>query len=112
MNTLPNGTDIVFRAPQQTAASYQVYRNGVAIPGAAQTIVDVHRAPRLPMLRLSLSSPLSIIPVNTYVLHDIMFTWHGKLSSRMSSASVLYAFDLRRIGILLIGGEKTGNANW
>lgn len=25
---------------------------------------------------------------------------------------VLYAFDPRRTGILLIGGDKTGNANW
>jgi hypothetical protein len=25
---------------------------------------------------------------------------------------VLYAFDPRRIGILLIGGDKTGNARW
>lgn len=25
---------------------------------------------------------------------------------------VLYAFDPRRIGILLIGGDKTGNSNW
>jgi hypothetical protein len=25
---------------------------------------------------------------------------------------VLYAFDPRRIGILLIGGDKTGNSSW
>lgn len=25
---------------------------------------------------------------------------------------VLYAFDPRRVGILLIGGDKTGNASW
>ena len=25
---------------------------------------------------------------------------------------VLYAFDPRRIGLLLIGGDKTGNSNW
>ncbi len=25
---------------------------------------------------------------------------------------VLYAFDPRRVGILLIGGDKTGNSNW
>jgi hypothetical protein len=25
---------------------------------------------------------------------------------------VLYAFDPRRVGILLIGGDKTGNARW
>jgi hypothetical protein len=25
---------------------------------------------------------------------------------------VLYAFDPRRIGIMLIGGDKTGNPNW
>jgi hypothetical protein len=25
---------------------------------------------------------------------------------------VLYAFDPRRIGVLLIGGDKTGNARW
>ena len=25
---------------------------------------------------------------------------------------VLYAFDPRRVGILLLGGDKTGNARW
>jgi hypothetical protein len=25
---------------------------------------------------------------------------------------VLYAFDPRRVGILLIGGDKTGNSRW
>ncbi len=25
---------------------------------------------------------------------------------------VLYAFDPRRVGLLLLGGDKTGNANW
>jgi hypothetical protein len=25
---------------------------------------------------------------------------------------VLFAFDPRRVGLLLIGGDKTGNANW
>jgi hypothetical protein len=25
---------------------------------------------------------------------------------------VLYAFDPRRVGILLVGGDKTGNARW
>jgi hypothetical protein len=25
---------------------------------------------------------------------------------------VLYVFDPRRVGILLIGGDKTGNARW
>jgi hypothetical protein len=25
---------------------------------------------------------------------------------------ILYAFDPRRIGILLLGGDKTGNSRW
>jgi len=25
---------------------------------------------------------------------------------------ILYAFDLRRVGVLLIGGDKTGNSRW
>lgn len=40
-NTLPNATNIVLWAPQPDAVSYQMYRNGTAIPGAAQTVAPV-----------------------------------------------------------------------
>ncbi|HXB62369.1 MAG TPA: hypothetical protein VNU94_05920, partial [Acidobacteriaceae bacterium] len=40
-NTLPNGSNIILWAPQPDAVSYQVYRNGTAIPGAAQLIQPV-----------------------------------------------------------------------
>ena len=40
-NTLPDGTNIVLWAPQPTAASYQILRNGVPIPGAAKAVLPV-----------------------------------------------------------------------
>ena len=40
-NALPNRNNIVLWAPQPDAVSYQIYRNGTAIPGAAQAIAPV-----------------------------------------------------------------------